>query len=636
MRVVAARVHHAHLATLIGRAHARRERQPCLFAERQRVHVRAQRHDRTLRGTAQHRHHARVRHARAHTEAELAELLRHERGGAHLAIAELRVRVQIAPPRDHARLHRARRAVDRVTQLLARRSGSGQHGERTRGGADPDHALSRLEIERHAIGRTDRAGYRRSCAVAAGVCVFDPVRWPREAWVPLASGLAWNVVGVGAGLPWGASALLPGTFLLASGAGMLLYPGDRRLSHFAALGGVLGVLLAPLALAFAGVCALWLAVASAASFLAAGYHALRLDAHPDGVPAPIPTARLAAEVGLDEAMLGTMMFTQRFPSSADHARIEREVALAREQFADAGWLEKPAAYHESPLEACAGDCVRRRTRGFAYEHLSFASEYEPRAGEPGRERWLGYAANRTAHAWVVRKNPDRPWLVCLHGYRMGQPMIDLSAFHPHWLHRHHDFNLLIPVLPLHGPRSIGRSGDGFIGGDLLDTIHAEAQAMWDLRRLLAWVRKGSDAPIGVYGLSLGGYTTALLASLDDRLACAVAGIPAADFARTFYRHGGPWQERAALHAGLSEAKMAEVLRVVSPLALTPKVPHAHRAIFAGVGDRLVPPDQVRDLWRHWGEPRIVWYQGAHLTLGMHPGVRALIDATLRAGLSPAA
>jgi hypothetical protein len=466
--------------------------------------------------------------------------------------------------------------------------------------------------------------------------VFDPVRYPREAWVPLASGLAWNTVGVSAGLPWGVLALLPGTFLLGAGAGMLLYPGDRRLTHFAALGGVLGVLLTPVALAFAGWIALALAVASAASFVAAGYHALRLDAHPEGVPVPAVTARLAGEVAIDEAMLGTMVFSQQFPSFADHARIEREAALAREQFADAGWLEKPAAYHESPAEACAGDFARRRTRGIDFEHLSFASDYEPRAGEPGRERWLGYEKNRIAHAWVVRGDPAKPWLLCLHGYRMGLPLIDLSAFQPGWLHRKLGFNLLVPVLPLHGPRTIGRrSGDGFLGGDLLDTIHAEAQAMWDLRRMLAWVRAGSDAPIGAYGLSLGGYTTALLASLDERLACAVAGIPATDFARTFWRHGGPWQERAALHAGLSQAAMTEVLRVISPLALEPKVPHEHRAIFGGIVDRLVPPDQVRDLWRHWGEPRIEWYPGSHLTLGLHPGVRALTEATLRAGLATA-
>jgi hypothetical protein len=142
------------------------------------------------------------------------------------------------------------------------------------------------------------------------------------------------------------------------------------------------------------------------------------------------------------------------------------------------------------------------------------------------------------------------------------------------------------------------------------------------------VRAQSDAPIGVYGLSLGGYATALLASLEDGFACAIAGIPATDFARTFYRHGGPLQERAAAHAGVDESQMREVLTVVSPLAIPPRVAPAHRAIFGGLADRLVPPDQVRDLWRHWDEPRLVWYPGAHLTFNLHADVKVLIRETL--------
>jgi hypothetical protein len=42
---------------------------------------------------------------------------------------------------------------------------------------------------------------------------------------------------------------------------------------------------------------------------------------------------------------------------------------------------------------------------------------------------------------------------------------------------------------------------------------------------------------------------------------------------------------------------------------------------------------VRDLWRHWGEPRIAWYPGSHLTFNLHGPVRALIRETLgEAGL----
>ena len=82
--------------------------------------------------------------------------------------------------------------------------------------------------------------------------------------------------------------------------------------------------------------------------------------------------------------------------------------------------------------------------------------------------------------------------------------------------------------------------------------------------------------------------------------------------------------------------MDEVLQVVSPLRLPVRLPKERLAIFGGVADRLVPAEQVRDLWRHWDRPRIEWYQGAHLTFPRHPAARALVDETLReSGLAAA-
>jgi hypothetical protein len=153
--------------------------------------------------------------------------------------------------------------------------------------------------------------------------------------------------------------------------------------------------------------------------------------------------------------------------------------------------------------------------------------------------------------------------------------------------------------------------------------------MWDLRRLLAWVRDASDAPVGVFGISLGGYNAALLAGLDDGLACAIAGVPVADFARIVFRHAPPLHLRDAVDAGLPEERLRELKRVVSPLALQPRVPADRRYLFAAVADRIVPPDHVRDLWRHWGRPPIVWYQGSHVSFRAHPEVGALVRRALR-------
>jgi hypothetical protein len=143
------------------------------------------------------------------------------------------------------------------------------------------------------------------------------------------------------------------------------------------------------------------------------------------------------------------------------------------------------------------------------------------------------------------------------------------------------------------------------------------------------VRAQTDAGIGVLGLSLGGYNAALLASLDDRLRCAILGIPLTDFARAMFRHGPALHLRGVAALGIDEDRTREVFRVVSPLALDPMVPLERRSVFAAVADRLVPADQPRDLWRHWGEPRIEWYQGAHLTFRAHPRVRRLVSESLR-------
>jgi dienelactone hydrolase len=378
---------------------------------------------------------------------------------------------------------------------------------------------------------------------------------------------------------------------------------------------------------------LGLLVLAAASFLACGWTAQRREPPIERVPEPPLDLELALKVAVDQLALASMIATRPGRFNRDIARAAREAREAHELYERSGWIEKPESFHREPPALEAPAITWRRSLGLAFEHLSFESGYEPHLGEPGRERWLDYAQNRQAHAWMLRSaNADRPWLMCIHGYGMGSPAVDLSAFEARRLHQQLGLNLLFPVLPLHGPRKRGlRSGDGFLNGDFLDTIHAEAQAMWDLRRLLDWLRANGATQIGVYGLSLGGYTTALLAGLEDDLACAIAGIPATDFARLTARFAPHTTLREIERLGVDWSFIRDVLSVVSPLHLRPKLDKERLAIFGGTADHLVPADQVRDLWKHWGEPRIAWYPGSHLSFGREPQVRHLIDDALRLG-----
>jgi hypothetical protein len=380
-----------------------------------------------------------------------------------------------------------------------------------------------------------------------------------------------------------------------------------------------------------------LALRSSAAPLLFGARLARGGGAPPAGEVPVLRRSFAttSKVLLDEVFFASELALASIVSLRDRARIAQELAAGIDFLDERGWLADPRGYHAAPPPLADATSERAQLRGLAYEHLRWESGYEPWPGEPGRERWLGHAANRTAHAWLLRhRGADRPWALCVPGYRMGSPIVDFTGFRAGWLHRKLGLNVAIPVMPLHGPRRIGRrGGDGFFTGDFVDTLHAQAQAVYDARRLASWLLDEGAPAVGLYGVSLGGYTTALLASLQDGLACVIAGIPATDFVRLLRSHVPEFAVRLAERAGFGFDRVEQLMRVVSPFAFEPRVRRERRYLFAGVGDRLTPPEHAHALWEHWGRPRVVWYQGSHVSFLWEPAVKALLyEALINADL----
>jgi hypothetical protein len=91
VQVVSARVHHADLLTEIHAANLRRERQPSLLGDRERIHVGANRDDRSRTSSLQQRHDAVMRDARLDLEPELPQVVGDERRGLLFTIRQLGV-----------------------------------------------------------------------------------------------------------------------------------------------------------------------------------------------------------------------------------------------------------------------------------------------------------------------------------------------------------------------------------------------------------------------------------------------------------------------------------------------------------------------------------------------------------------
>jgi hypothetical protein len=460
--------------------------------------------------------------------------------------------------------------------------------------------------------------------------------WAFSSFIPLLTGALWLWLAARGGLPAVLVGAVPGALLLGTGLSGLLWAVESRTFQFMTLASALGVVLSlPAILLMGPVAALVLGLGSAASFLAAGYLALGQHRCPASVPAPDTGPNLAARAAVNELMLcGLILTSWPLAVGTVAVRVQREATEAYPLFEEKGWFTDPTTYHTAPPPLENPDIEKKEHRGREVESLSFESLYEPHEDEPGRERWLSYRRNPTVHAYILRHRDERrPWLICVHGIRMGTLNKSMIRFQPEYLHEELGLNLIMPVLPMHGPRDTGGliSGERTLSGDVMDTLHTGAQAMWDLRRLVSWLRESEEAPaIGALGHSLGGYAVSLLASLEEDLDCVVAGNPAVDPSHLFWSNALAVATHSLSAEGIREETLKALLRPVSPLVLEPVVPHERRAIFAGVVDRVVPPVQAHRLWRHWDQPRIGWYQGGHQRfIRAHEG-REVLEETLRA------
>ncbi len=356
------------------------------------------------------------------------------------------------------------------------------------------------------------------------------------------------------------------------------------------------------------------------------------DDQAPGVPATRLTPSLIGHVAMDESIMALAVGPNRFPRRAEYQRVGAELAQARAMFEERGWLDDPASFHQVPPPLEDPTMSRGWALGRSYERLWWLSGFEPQPGVPGRERWLAFESNRTASAWLLRHpGRPRPWVVCIHGFGTGSVFMDLVSFHAGHLHDELGLNVAAIVLPMHGARKLNRlSGEEFLGFEMMNSVHGLTQALWDVRRLLTWVRRQHPTGVGVFGVSLGGLMTALTAALEADLDLALAGIPMIDFPDLIRHHAPHHLHLRSIEHNILDGTAQDVHRVVSPLAMPTAAPPAARAIFAGLGDRLATPEHARRLWVHWEEPETCWYPGNHMGYLWSSKVWRFVDSTLEA------
>ncbi|HMK63113.1 MAG TPA: alpha/beta fold hydrolase [Acidimicrobiales bacterium] len=340
-------------------------------------------------------------------------------------------------------------------------------------------------------------------------------------------------------------------------------------------------------------------------------------------------AMLVGAAAADELLLACF---QQLHAPVDDNGFAATLSESRElvsYFERTGVLTTPHLWHVVPPPATLSERSRRAAH-LSFAHATYPSPYAPSSAVPGAQRYAEHTRNEIVHAWLLRQDRPAPWVVCVHGAGMGDPVADIMAFRGVSL-RAAGFNVAIPVLPHHGPRGAGRFTLAFPNDDPAGNLHGAAQAIADVRALLGYIA-ARDERVVLFGLSLGAYVAAAVAALEPALAGVVVGVPVVDIPDLLRTHAPARYERHPRFTELHE--VASLLDpVTSPLGLSPPATPVRR-IWAGRADRLVRPSQVERLAAHWDTPAISWYQGGHLGFFGAPAVRRCIsDALVEAGVA---
>lgn len=364
----------------------------------------------------------------------------------------------------------------------------------------------------------------------------------------------------------------------------------------------------------------------------------RRPARDAGAPPPLSRNALAlATVALDEFAISTAYLLTRRSAEEISEKSQAEAVTALDRLAAAGVVDNPVLAHPAPAGPSAVRLTRRRRPGVEFEHLSFVSEYRPPVDLPGVTHDDDGSSNTRAHAYLLRDHTrtggaDRPWVVVLHGHRMGEPR-DLMLLGSFRLRKELGVDVAHLVLPMHGPRNRDRQSQPFPGVDPIANFVGMAQAVSDARALLAWLRAEGASRIGVYGVSLGGHVTAMLAGLEPELDCVVAGVPTSDVATMLAdTMRARWGEEAVAASHVQDEAFRGLSRLVSPLAFPAQVPIDRRHIYAAVGDRLVTPQQALALWHHWERCSILWLQGGHIANNVGASRRFVTESLAACGV----
>jgi dienelactone hydrolase len=176
-------------------------------------------------------------------------------------------------------------------------------------------------------------------------------------------------------------------------------------------------------------------------------------------------------------------------------------------------------------------------------------------------------------------------------------------------------------MPYYGERRPAEGRVRMVSVDPQQTVAGMQQAVLDIRRAAAWLASREEVDpegLGIFGISLGGITSALTASVEPRFSRVCLMLAGGDIAQVswqrpeFARLRDKW-----IADGGTRESYVDLLKTIDPVTYARPVAGREVLMINATHDEIIPRACTESLRRAFGEPKIIWYNAGHISCMRH-------------------
>ena len=201
----------------------------------------------------------------------------------------------------------------------------------------------------------------------------------------------------------------------------------------------------------------------------------------------------------------------------------------------------------------------------------------------------------------------KPMAILVNGFSSGHHLMERVAWPMREFFRQ-GIGVSLFALPFHGRRGHSFPPE-WPQQDTAFTIEGFRQAIWDLQIAIRAMRDAGASHVGVVGMSLGGYTASLLATVTSNVDFVLAYIPICSVPDVMNDNDlvpGTGEIQRTLYEGYREQ-----LVPITPVCRMPKVESERVSIISGEYDRLATVEHGQRLADHFGT-ELIKFPGGHI------------------------